>query len=67
MVLVLINSINTDAIRHIKKEINSIKWNLVYTFDSEDAKNNNYSEIGYCYYSAHKLNTEKNINFWKWM
>lgn len=62
-ILLMLNSVSTGAIKQITKELNSIKWNSVYTFDDKDAERYGFNKIGYCYYSMHNKNKlEKNFS-----
>ena len=51
--LYLINSINAHSLvmRNVKPKINLFRWNNVYTFDPEDAKQFGYKYLGFNYYS----------------
>ena len=52
-VLVLINSLNAASLSmmEVKPMIGQFKWDAIYTFDPEDARTQNYRELGCCYYS----------------
>lgn len=58
-VLIMINAVASSDIRHSKREIESIGWDEIYTFDRGDAQKYGYKYLGCCYYSKYdeeKLN-----------
>lgn len=48
-----INSVNTDLMRCIKRDMKKIKWDRIISFDSRDAEEYGYEKEIYQYYSKH--------------
>ena len=59
--LYLINSLDASSptIKYIKKNIDLIRWDKIFTFDPIDALKHNFIYKGFCYYSVQKSILQK--------
>lgn len=61
--LFLLNSLNaeSESIQSFKDRIDLYPWDDIFSFDSKDAKDNNYTYKCFCYYSKPKVDLEHTV------
>lgn len=63
LILIILDSFHASSPTFImaKKKINKIKFDLILTYDKDDASEFGFDFLGYSYYSAYKLNENSDI------